>query len=379
MSDSQRQPDPALEDEAERSRTPVSWLLGAAAVVLGGFVSAYYTSPSATGVAFAQMSEKASPLVPAPWNGPQTVGKGNIAEPADGPPPSVAAAGRGFVLVKNWDFGTTGTVANLADLLREFHFRDNFNTFDQGGLYGVKSVAPVKSVALPGQPVEDPRRPFRDFTAQSMRSWLRPLNPDAATVSVERREVGSGFVMPKFTLPAGGAFLGRDILWETRVRLNNPVPGYWFAIWTVGNKWDKGAEMDVVESFGFDNGGGYTNFDARLFHVNSVGGKDRVTASHWEAYVPGKKADLTQWNTFTWLYRKDDTYTVWFNGVEVQSGVIHWTLKGRPEGQPLNMSFIFDPAWGHKKIASVNVKDMPASKFKDAYYEWDYSRIYLRP
>ncbi len=316
---------------------------------------------------------------PVAYTGPQSVGRGGLDDPAEGPPPALGDVGPGWLLVKNWDFGSGGTVRNRDDLIREFHFRDNFNTFDQGGLYGVKSVAPSRALALPGQPVEDPARPFRDFTAQSMRSWLRPLDPRASHVTVERREVGSGFVMPKFTLPAGGSRLGRDILWETRVRLNNPPPGYWFAIWTVGNKWDGGAEMDVVESFGFDNGGGYTNYDARLFHVNSVGGKDRVRATHWEAYVPGRRADLTQWNVFTWVYRKDESYTVWFNGQEVQSGVIHWTLKGRPDGQPLNMSFIFDPAWGHKKVASVNLRDVPVSKFENAYYEWDYSRIYLRP
>lgn len=309
----------------------------------------------------------------------QTVGSGHIAAPALGPPPSVAAAGNGFVLVKNWDFGTSGTIRGTADLIAEFRFHDNFNTFDQGGLYGSKSVAPARHVALRGQPVEAPGRPFRDFTASSMRGWLRPLDPDATHVTVEKREVGSGFLMPKFTLPAGGSRLGHDLLWETRVRLNNPVPGYWFAIWAVGNKWDHGAEMDVVESFGFNNGGGYTNYDARLFHSSSVGGDDRNKASSWERRVPNGRSDLTQWRTFTWLYRKDDTYTVWFDGVEIQSGTIHWTLKGRPDGEPIDMSFIFDGAWGHRKVKSVNLRDFPATRFRDTFYEWDYSRLYLRP
>lgn len=307
-----------------------------------------------------------------------TVGGGNFTQPAIAPPPSVPAAGDGFVAVKNWDFGSQGTIRDSTDLIREFRFHDNFNTYDQGGLYGVKSVAPQASLALRGQPVEEPGRPFRDFTAQSLRSWLRPLNPDATHVTVEKREVGSGFLMAKFTLPRGGRLLGYDLLWETRVRLNNPVPGYWFAVWAVGNKWDWGAEMDVVESFGFDNGGGYTNFDARLFHARSVGGRDRNEASSWEKHVPGGRTDLTQWHTFTWLYRKDDTYTVWFDGVEVQSGTLLWTLKGKPDGEPLNMNFVFDPAWGHKKVPSVNLKDFPTARFRDTYYEWDYSRIYLR-
>src|SRR5262245_23361369 len=111
-------PEPQHDDEEERSQAPVSWLFAAAAVVVGGLVSAYYTSPSATGVAFAQMAEKAAPLVPASWEGRQSVGKGSIAEPAEGPPPSVGAAGQGFVLVKNWDFGVDGTVRHLQDLLQ---------------------------------------------------------------------------------------------------------------------------------------------------------------------------------------------------------------------------------------------------------------------
>jgi hypothetical protein len=43
------------------------------------------------------------------------------------------------------------------------------------------------------------------------------------------------------------------------------------------------------------------------------------------------------------------------------------------------MVFLFDPGWGHTKVKSVDVKDLPAEKFRDFYYEWDYSRVYLRP
>jgi hypothetical protein len=263
--------------------------------------------------------------------------------------------------------------------VNEFVFHDNFGTTDLGGKYGVRAVAPTRGSALKDQYVEDPERPFRTFTPQAMRTWLRPLDPAARTVTVTKREVGSGFFMPKFTLPAGGSNLGRDLLWETRVRINNPVPGFWFAIWTAGDQWDHGAEMDVVESFGFDNGGGYRNFDAHLFHVNSVGGRDNNRASSWERHVPGGRTDLTQWHTFTWLYRKDDSFVVWFDDKEVQSGTLRWTRGGKPDGARINMSFLFDPGWGHKDVKSVNVSDLPAAKFDDAYYEWDYSRIYLRP
>ena len=39
----------------------------------------------------------------------------------------------------------------------------------------------------------------------------------------------------------------------------------------------------------------------------------------------------------------------------------------------------FDPGWGHTKVKSVNVSDLPAQRMNDFYYEWDYSRVYLRP
>ncbi len=318
-------------------------------------------------------------LLPAHAQAPQSVGVGDIASPARGPAPTVPAAGSGFMLVKNWDFGSSGTIRNVEDLSREFQFRDHWGTLNNGNNYGSKSVAPNSATAIRGQPHEDASRPFRSFTAEALRTYVRPLDPTARTVSASRHEVGNGFFMPKFTLPGGGAHLGRDLLWETRVRINNPAPGFWFAIWTAGNEWDKGAEMDVVESFGFDNGGGYTNFDARLFHVNSVGGSDDNKASAWEQHVPGRRTDLTQWHTFTWLYRKDDTYVVWFDGIQVQSGRIHWTRGGKRDGKPINMVFLFDPSWGHTKVKSVDVKDLPAAQFRDFYYEWDYSRVYLRP
>jgi len=41
------------------------------------------------------------------------------------------------------------------------------------------------------------------------------------------------------------------------------------------------------------------------------------------------------------------------------------------------MSFIFDGGWGHTKVASVN-KPLPASAFDNVWYDWDYSRVWLR-
>jgi hypothetical protein len=87
--------------------------------------------------------------------------------------------------------------------------------------------------------------------------------------------------------------------------------------------------------------------------------------------------DATAYHTWTWLYRADDTYSAYVDGIEVQSGTLHWTLSGKEGGMPLNMSFIFDGAWGHSEVQSVN-KPLPVSAFVGKYYEWNYSRVYLR-
>ena len=52
-----------------------------------------------------------------------------------------------------------------------------------------------------------------------------------------------------------GALLGKDILWETRARMPVPLAAYWFALWTAGNQWNKGAEMDVLVLMARTGGG----------------------------------------------------------------------------------------------------------------------------
>lgn len=87
--------------------------------------------------------------------------------------------------------------------------------------------------------------------------------------------------------------------------------------------------------------------------------------------------DATQWHTWQWLYRKDDTYDVYMDGIRVQSGHMHWTDGATPNRTPIDMEFIFDGAWGNNRVGSVN-HPMPASELAGTYYEWDYSRVYLR-
>jgi hypothetical protein len=210
-----------------------------------------------------------------------------------------------------------------------------------------------------------------------MKAYVRPLSASQTNVSVSAHNAGNGSITAKWTLSSGGALLGKDLLWETRARMPAAAAAYWFAIWTAGNKWNGGAEMDVLESFGTPN----IYPPPAAFHVNSVGGSDQINYSSWPnglnaAGVPSDGRDLREWHTWTWLYRNNDSYVVYFDGYVVQRGTLHWTLGGTQSGEHINMSFLFDFGWGHTQISDVNIT-LPASGF-NITYEVDYSRVYLR-
>lgn len=317
--------------------------------------------------------------VPAPH---QTIGGGTIDQPAVGPAPTISQAGDGFVLVKNWNFGTEAdsTVTDIASLSDHFQYHDQFGTITNQ--YGAKIVAPNEATALKGrQPIEGADtggKPVREFTGDALKTYLVPLN-GASECLPTKRNVGCGSFQAKWKLPNGGSRLGQDVLWETRVRYH-VIPYFWFAIWTSGNKWSKGAEIDVVEGFGYDNGGGYTNFDGRFWHVGIVGGREDEPYKSWESSM--KKFGVTRWDpaayhVWSMLYKADNSIAVYMDGLPVQSGFSHWTLGTGEKAEPIDMSFLFDASWGHIGIPSVN-KPLPASAFAAASYEWDYSRVYLR-
>ncbi|MET0386136.1 MAG: hypothetical protein ABW321_09275 [Polyangiales bacterium] len=323
-----------------------------------------------------------------PAGEPGTIGGGVLEQPAVGPKPTDAAkvAGEPFVLVKNWDFGTTGTIRNVDDLITEFDFHDQFGTIANGTQYGAVIVAPTMATAIPVtpelglpenvQPVEDPARPNREWTRDTLKAHVRPLSAGQASASTQAHDAGCGSFVAKWRLPTGGAKLQRDILWETRVRMPVPRPGFWFALWTAGNRWEQGAEMDVLEAFGAPH-----LVDAKVFHINSVGGKDRIDYANWfrgleAAGVPSSNWDLRRFHIWTWVYKRDDTYEVYYDGKLAQHGTIHWTVGGAEGGPQIDMSFLFDFAWGHTKVGDVNVA-LPATSFPITY-EIDYSRVYLR-
>jgi len=283
--------------------------------------------------------------------------------------------GAPFTLVKNWDFGAKGNIRNTAELSAEFDYHDHWGTTANGWNYGAVTVAPNAETAIAGQPVEDPARPTREFTGDSMLAHVRPLSASQSTISATRHDVGNGSITAKWTLPGGGKLLGKDIVWETRVRMPKHAPGYWYALWTSGKKWEKGAEMDVLESFGAPHTPGNS------FHADSVGGTNTIDYASWpdaldDVGVPEDNRELSEYHTWTWVYLKDDTYEIWYDGVRVQHGVMHWTFQGADGGEPVEMYFLFDFSWGHTQVQSVNL-ELPAASF-GLSYEIDYSRVYTR-
>lgn len=292
--------------------------------------------------------------------------------------------GDGFILMKNWDFGADDTIRNMSDMNNEFVYHDQFGTVANGTNYGAITLASDSDNALSStptgpQPIEYPDKKVREFTAHSLRTYLVPLN-GADTCLPTRHDVGCGSFMAKWKLDNAGSRLGKDILWETRVRYVTP-PYFWFAIWNAGIKWNQGAEIDLVESFGYDNGGGKTNFDGRFWHSNSIGGPDQVKYNEWNEGMAAsgiKSFDGSQYHIWQLLYRKDNSYSCYVDGIEVQKGnLYHWTLRHQANGEPLDFYFLFDAGWGHVQIASVN-NLLPASAFEGKFYEWDYSRVFLR-
>jgi hypothetical protein len=175
--------------------------------------------------------------LPAASRPAETVGGGTVTDPAVGPAPYFGIGGPGMVLVKNWHFGTGGTIKNYDDMSANFLYHDQFNTIGNGTNYGALTVAHDKATALYHQPIEgEDSPPVREFTADSLKTYLTGLD-GAALCKPYAHNAGCGSFMAKWKLPKeNGPLPGRDIVWETRVRYVTPKY-FWFAIWTAGNKW----------------------------------------------------------------------------------------------------------------------------------------------
>lgn len=135
----------------------------------------------------------------------ETLGDGTVEHPASGPAPSFDLGGPGMVLVKNWHFGTAGTIRTYADMNANFQYHDQFNTIGNGSNYGAVMVAPDAANAISNQPIEgDACPPVREFTADSLRTLLVPLH-GATEVAPSQHNAGCGSFMAKWKLPRGGS------------------------------------------------------------------------------------------------------------------------------------------------------------------------------
>jgi hypothetical protein len=318
---------------------------------------------------------------------PETIGGGTVTDQAVGPAPSFGIGGKNMLLVKNWHFGASGTIKNYTDMSANFLYHDQFGTIGNGANYGALTVAHDAATALPDQPIEDvDSPPVREVTPDSLKTYLTGL--DGATLCKPKsHNAGCGSFMAKWKLPKAGTLPARDIVWETRVRYVTPKY-FWFAIWTAGDKWKwdrgaQGAEHDLVESFGYDNGGPFTNFDGRYWHSNTVASpsKDSVDYADWHKTMAAqgvKKFDPTEYHIWTWQYNHDGTFAMYVDGIKIQSGKdYYWTFGNKAGDEPLDMFLLFDGGWGHTQVGSVN-HPLPASEFVGKFYEWNYSRVYLR-
>ena len=128
--------------------------------------------------------------------------------------------------MKNWDFGSNGTLHDIGAVSSEFQYHDQFGTIGNGSNYGAITVAPNAATAISGQPVEDPSRPYREMTADTMKAYVRPLSASQANVTVSQHDAGNGSMTAKWTLASGGSILGKDLLWETRARMPVAAAAY---------------------------------------------------------------------------------------------------------------------------------------------------------
>jgi hypothetical protein len=322
-------------------------------------------------------------LVLLPGLSGETIGGGTVANPAVGPAPAHAIGGTGFTLVRNWNFGTSesSTVKSYSELNTHFNYHNmNGVTGPQIG-YGAEAVAPSYATAVAGQPIENVNTagPVREFFTDSLRTYVLPLD-GATTVSPSAHNAGSGSFFAKWSLPAGGSVLGQDILWETRVRYVPPKQ-FWFSIWTAGKQWAAGGgpEIDLIESFDYEWNGTSANPNGEIWH-SAVSKNKEVSYASWPAGMSSvgiTNYDASQYHIWSVLIRTDNTCRVFVDGIEVQRGTFPWRRGGVDSGIPTDLHFLFDATWGYTGDERMN-KSMASSVFAGKYFEWDYSRVYLR-
>ena len=101
----------------------------------------------------------------------------------------------------------------MGDLIREFVFHDNFGTIDLGGKYGVKSVAPTRAVAKPGDAiaVESPTffgvlQTIETLGMKAVEVGTYPREGmclDELSAAIRRHKIAAVILTPSFQNPLG--------------------------------------------------------------------------------------------------------------------------------------------------------------------------------
>lgn len=289
--------------------------------------------------------------------------------------------GAPFTMVRNWDFGTSGNITNFTQLEAQFeYFIPEWNTYNLGGQYGTNTVARTAETALVGQPVDGSTR-YREFTTSSILCHVKSLVNDTTDVGpASSYNGGNGSFYSKLDYPSGGSDLGKTIVWETRMRIQNPTAGQWLALWTAGTLWDIGPEMDVIEGFSlFDpNEAWHSN----VVQPDAVEDIDYWSGNWWdgqiEAGIISPANQLADWHTITWVYHSNNTFEVYFDDYIAQSGTFPWRVgEGGSDNLPTDMRFLFDFGALHTSVGGYDTHVIPFADLPITY-EIDYSRVWER-
>lgn len=276
------------------------------------------------------------------------------------PQPSVAGL-TDFELVEDLTFGARGNIRNRADLVNKVTFVDSFNQTRGGGNnYGARTVAETAGSAIGGQTVigDGNTRWMREFTGNSMLMHVRPAAANQTTVGPSANvDAWASSFMLKYELPNGaGSQLGKDMVWETDMRIvpavtGNITQGLWSALWVAGKLWNAGPEIDVEEAY---TTAALDNF--RVFHSDVVGGtsKYNMTTNFWAGLHNGvpvyNQHDMRVFHKYTLVYFKDDTWKTYLDGAEINSGTLKWLYNSTT---PTNLRFMIDWSFGNTQVPEV--------------------------
>ena len=323
-----------------------------------------------------------------PATAQETIGGGTVASPAVGPPPSFGIGGPGMVLVKNWHFGTDGTIKNYADMSANFFYHDQFGTIGNGTNYGAVTVAPDAANALarsadrrrrlPARPpvhrrlAEDvPHAPGRrddgatrsSTTRAAARSWRSGSCPTAARCWAGTSSGRRGCATSR--RPTSGSRSGRPATSGS----GTATPRARSTTWSRASATTTAARN--------------TNYDGRYWHSNTVAspGKDTVDYGDWGKAmaahgIKSYDAAPVPYLDLAVQQRQHATRCTWTASRSRAAPTTTGRTAARPTDEPIDMDFLFDGGWGHTQIGSVN-KPLPAAAFDGKSYEWNYSRVYL--